>query len=69
MIILYLFQLDIFLAENGDEYGWMGELQIRRYVVKPKFNNSSDSPLSGIYIFIQTVNIFYNKMSGTTIHG
>lgn len=42
------------LAENGDEYGWMGELQIRRYVVKPKFNNSSDSPLSGIYAGLYT---------------
>lgn len=37
------------LTENGDEYGWMGELQIRKYVVKPKINSSSESPLSGIY--------------------
>jgi len=37
------------LTENGDEYGWMGEFQIRRYVVKPKITNSYDSPLAGIY--------------------
>ena len=37
------------LTDNGDQYGWMGELQLRRYVVKPKINNSSDSPLAGIY--------------------
>lgn len=37
------------LTENGDEYGWMGELQLRKYVFKPAINNSSDSPLSGVY--------------------
>lgn len=37
------------LAENGDEYGWMGELQARKYIVKPSINNSSQSPLAGIY--------------------
>ena len=24
------------LTENGDQYGWMGELQFMRYVVRPK---------------------------------
>ncbi len=37
------------LAENGDEYGWMGELQIRKYVLRPSINSSSDSPLAGVY--------------------
>jgi len=37
------------LTENGDEYGWMGELQLRKYVYKPSLNSSSESPLSGVY--------------------
>lgn len=37
------------LAENGDEYGWMGELQLRKYVFRPNVNSSSSLPLSGIY--------------------
>jgi len=37
------------LTENGDEYGWMGELQLRKYVFKPAINSSSDSPLAGVY--------------------
>ena len=37
------------LTENGDEYGWMGQLQLRKYVFKPAVNSSSDSPLAGVY--------------------
>ena len=37
------------LTNNGDEYGWMGEFQMRKYVYKPNINSSSDSKLAGIY--------------------
>jgi hypothetical protein len=37
------------LSDNGDEYGWMGELQLRKYVFKPAINKSSESPLAGVY--------------------
>lgn len=38
------------LSDNGDDFGWMGELQIRKYLFR--FNNSKsfgDSPFSGVY--------------------
>ena len=38
------------LSDNGDDIGWMGELQIRKYLFR--FNNSKslgESPYSGIY--------------------
>lgn len=37
------------LSDNGDEYGWMGEIQLRKYVFKPTINKSSESPLAGVY--------------------
>ena len=37
------------LSDNGDEYGWMGELQLRKYVFKPAINESSESKLAGFY--------------------
>ncbi|MGB1931863.1 MAG: DUF3575 domain-containing protein [Flavobacteriales bacterium] len=36
------------LSDNGDEYGWMGEIQLRKYVFKP-VNSSSESSLAGVY--------------------
>ena len=36
------------LSDNGDEYGWMGELQLRKYIFKPA-NSSSESSLAGVY--------------------
>ncbi|MAD50390.1 MAG: hypothetical protein CMC95_03715 [Flavobacteriales bacterium] len=38
------------LSDNGDEYGWMGELQLRKYVFKPTINSSSESSLAGVYV-------------------
>ena len=38
------------LSDNGDDTGWMGELQIRKYLFR--FTNSKslgDSPFSGVY--------------------
>jgi hypothetical protein len=38
------------LSDNGDDIGWMGELQIRKYLFR--FNKSEslgDSPFSGVY--------------------
>lgn len=38
------------LSDNGDDVGWMGELQIRKYLFR--FTNSKtlgDSPFSGVY--------------------
>lgn len=37
------------LSDNGDEYGWMGELQLRKYIFKPSINSSSESSLAGVY--------------------
>lgn len=37
------------LSDNGDEYGWMGEFQIRKYIFKPAINKSSESKLAGVY--------------------
>lgn len=37
------------LSDNADEYGWMGELQLRKYIFKPSINSSSESSLAGIY--------------------
>ena len=35
------------LADNGNDYGWMGELQLRKYLFSPKFTGKSS--LSGFY--------------------
>jgi len=35
------------LADNGNDYGWMGELQLRKYLFSPKF--AGKSVLSGFY--------------------
>lgn len=37
------------LSDNGDEYGWMGEIQLRKYIFKPAINSSSESSLAGVY--------------------
>ena len=37
------------LSDNGDEYGWMGEIQLRKYIFKPDINSSSESSLAGVY--------------------
>ena len=42
-------QLDggLLLADNGNDYGWMGELQLRKYLFSSKLAGKSD--LSGFY--------------------
>ena len=35
------------LADDGDDYGWMGELQLRKYLLSSKF--AGESVLSGFY--------------------
>ncbi len=35
------------IADNGNDYGWMGELQLRKYLFSPKF--AGKSVLSGFY--------------------
>jgi hypothetical protein len=38
------------LSDNGDDYGWMGELQIRKYLFRfNKFKSLEESPFSGVY--------------------
>lgn len=38
------------LSDNGDDIGWMGELQIRKYLFRfTKSQSLGDSPFSGIY--------------------
>lgn len=35
------------LADNGNDYGWMGEVQLRKYLYSPKC--AGEGPLSGFY--------------------
>lgn len=35
------------LSDDGDDYGWIGELQLRKYLFRPKF--AGESVLSGFY--------------------
>lgn len=38
------------LSDNGDDIGWMGELQIRKYLVRfTKSQSLGESPFSGVY--------------------
>ena len=57
------------LTENGDEYGWMGEFQLRKYVVKPSINSSSDSPLSGIYVGLYANGKYFAQQYTTYLSG
>ena len=45
------FQLEggLRLADNGDDYGWMGELQVRKYLQTPK-DYVQDQSLKGFYV-------------------
>lgn len=45
------FQLEggLRLADNGDDYGWMGELQVRKYLQTPK-SYVQDQSLKGFYV-------------------
>ena len=69
MSIIHTAFWGVSFAENGDEYGWMGELQIRKYVVKPTINNSSDSPLAGIYGGLYVNGKYFAQQYNTHISG
>lgn len=66
------------LSDNGDEYGWMGEIQLRKYIFKPAINSSSESSLAGVYAglyangkyFVEQYEkyYYYNNIYSSTNH-
>ena len=51
------------LADNGNDYGWMGELQLRKYLFSSKF--AGKSVLSGFYAgYMQMESILKNTTNG-----
>ena len=54
-------QLDggLLVADNGKDYGWMGELQLRSYLFSSKF--AGNSVLSGFYAGLYVNGKYFNE--------
>jgi len=47
------------LADDGNDYGWIGELQLRKYLFSPKFTEKS--VLSGFYAGLYANGKYFNE--------
>ena len=47
------------LADDGNDYGWIGELQLRKYLFSPKF--AEKSVLSGFYAGLYANGKYFNE--------
>ena len=47
------------LADNGNDYGWMGELQLRKYLISSKF--AGKSILTGFYAGLYANGKYFNE--------
>lgn len=53
------------LSDNGDDFGWMGELQIRKYLYRfTKSQSLGDSPFSGVYGGIYANGKYFSEFDG-----
>lgn len=56
------------LADNGDDYGWMGELQLRKYLFKLNTPAFTDGALSGVYAGMYANGKYFKEYDEWQVH-